>query len=190
VSQKFLPTKARPSEGAAVSPAGGRNAVVDAEAVPATARGFPVEAAAPAEAFDAARPKVLVATRGGKRLIDFAVRYTKQFQGTMYVMFVRQINVYVTGPTPTMALEDDDEARRAFAMAEEACKKAGVPMVPMYVTSPDVPYAILDFAATYGVSALLMGVSRQGALLRALKGDVLSAVADHLPEDIPLLIHA
>ena len=35
-----------------------------------------------------------------------------------------------------------------------------------------------------------MGVSREGALLRALRGDVLAAVADHLPADISLLIHA
>jgi len=35
-----------------------------------------------------------------------------------------------------------------------------------------------------------MGVSRQATLLRALKGDVLTEVADHLPSDIPLLIHA
>ena len=35
-----------------------------------------------------------------------------------------------------------------------------------------------------------MGVSRQGTLLRALKGDVLTSVADQLPQDIPLLIHA
>jgi hypothetical protein len=35
-----------------------------------------------------------------------------------------------------------------------------------------------------------MGVSREGALLKALRGDVLAAVAEDLPEDIPLLIHA
>jgi nucleotide-binding universal stress UspA family protein len=53
-----------------------------------------------------------------------------------------------------------------------------------------VAYTILDFAATYGVEAVLMGVSREGTLLRALRGDVISAVADNLPADIPLLIHA
>jgi nucleotide-binding universal stress UspA family protein len=63
-------------------------------------------------------------------------------------------------------------------------------MVPIYVVSRDVPYSILDFAATYDVRALLMGVSRTGTLLRALLGDVLTAVADQLPQDIPLLIHA
>ena len=51
-------------------------------------------------------------------------------------------------------------------------------------------YTILDFAVTYGVEALLMGVSREGTLLRVLRGDILGAVADNLPEEIPLLIHA
>ena len=63
-------------------------------------------------------------------------------------------------------------------------------MIPIYVISRDVADSILDFAATYDVKALLMGVSRQGTLLRALRGDVLTSVADQLPQDIPLLIHA
>ncbi len=69
-------------------------------------------------------------------------------------------------------------------------QKHHVPMVPIYVVSRDVAYSILDFAATYDVRALLMGVSREGTVLRALRGDVLTAVADQLPQDIPLLIHA
>jgi nucleotide-binding universal stress UspA family protein len=75
-------------------------------------------------------------------------------------------------------------------MSEAACKAKGVQIVPIYVVSRDVADSILDFAATYDVRALLMGVSRQGTLLRALRGDVLASVADQLPQDIPLLIHA
>jgi nucleotide-binding universal stress UspA family protein len=144
----------------------------------------------PAEQLDMSRPRILVAIRGGKRLIEFATRYAAQTHGTLFVLFVRQINVIATGPAPAMSLDDDEEAKTVFRMAADECRKAAIPMVPIYVTSPDVAYAILDFAATYSVSALLMGVSRQGTFLRALKGDVLAAVADNLPEDIPMLIHA
>jgi len=87
-------------------------------------------------------------------------------------------------------VHEDPEAVKAFALAADICRKAGVNMMPMYVVSPDVAYTILDFAATYGVEAVLMGVSRVGTLLRALRGDVITAVADNLPEDISLLIHA
>jgi amino acid transporter len=144
----------------------------------------------PAEELDMSRPKILVASRGGKRLLEFAARYARQMNGIMFVLFVRQVKIVMGPNVEAMSLEEDDEARHAFMLAAAECRKEGVQMVPIYVTSPDVPYAILDFAATYNASAVLMGVSRQGALLRALKGDVLSEVADNLPEDIPLLIHA
>ncbi|EQD54674.1 hypothetical protein B1B_09569, partial [mine drainage metagenome] len=59
-----------------------------------------------------------------------------------------------------------------------------------YAVSQDVAYTILDFAATYGVEAVLMGVSKRGLLARSLQGDILTAVADQLPQDITLLVHA
>lgn len=160
-----------------------------APALPTRAVGGLAALATPADQLDMSRPRVLVSTRGGKRLLDFAAEFAHDKRGILFVLYVRQINVLAPGGGG-MSFEDDPEAQRVFTMAAEAARGKGVPMVPIYVTSPDVPYAILDFAATYNVSALLMGVSRQGAFLRALRGDVLSAVADHLPEDIPLLIHA
>lgn len=144
----------------------------------------------PAEQLDMTRAHVMVATRGGPRLIDFAANYAKQTNAILFVLFVRQVNVVLGGPSKAPSIEEDVEARRVFEAAVSGCQKAGVPMVPIYAVSSDVAYTILDFAATYSVSALLMGVSRQAALLRAIRGDVLSTVADNLPEDIPLLIHA
>lgn len=146
----------------------------------------------PAEQLDMSRPKVLVATRGGMPLIRFAATYARRLGGVLLVLYVRQVNVVAFGGTGAagMTIEEDAEAREVFRRASEICAAAGVQMVPIYVVSPDVGYAILDHAATYCVESVLMGVSRQGTLLRALRGDVLTAVADHLPEDIPLLIHA
>lgn len=144
----------------------------------------------PPEQLDMTRPKVLVATRGGKPLMEFAVKYTRQLGGVLLVLFVRQVNVVTMGKAPGMAIEEDAEAQGVFRRAAELCRVSGIGMVPIYVVSPDVAYAILDHAATFDVESVLMGVSRQGTLLRALKGDVISAVADHLPGDIPLLIHA
>ena len=144
----------------------------------------------PAELLDMSRPHVMVATRGGARLLKFAAEYAKQSGAILFVIYVRQLNVQFAmgGSGPT--LEEDKEAQTVFAAAEAACKERNVAMVPIYVVSRDVADSILDFAATYDVKALLMGVSRQGTLLRALRGDVLTSVADQLPQDIPLLIHA
>jgi len=49
---------------------------------------------------------------------------------------------------------------------------------------------ILDYAATLGVDVVLMGVSQRGALWRTLRGDLLQEVTSHLPQSIPLLLHA
>jgi nucleotide-binding universal stress UspA family protein len=164
-----------------------------APAIPGTVPAGPA-LVMPADAeLDVNLPHVLVATRGGVRLLEFAANYCRRTHSSMYVLFVRQVNVVMTGGgngARAPNVNEDADAVKAFAQAAEICKKAGVPMLPMYVVSPDIAYTILDFAATYGVEAVLMGVSRVGALLRALRGDVITAVADSLPEDISLLIHA
>jgi amino acid transporter/nucleotide-binding universal stress UspA family protein len=144
----------------------------------------------PAEQLDMSKPQIMVATRGGARLLQFAADYAKQLNANLFVIYVRPWNVQfaVEGSAPT--LDEDDQAQSVFKAADEAARARGVAMVPIYVVSRDVADSILDFAATYNVKALLMGVSRQGTLLRALRGDVIASVADQLPQDIPLLIHA
>ena len=144
----------------------------------------------PAEQLDMSKPHVLVAARGSKPLLDFAATYAKQINGILFVIFVRQVNVAFEMGARAPTLDEDPAARNVFEMAAQACRDANVPLIPIYAVSGDVAYSILDFAATYDVRALLMGVSRKGTFLRALQGDVLTAVADQLPADIPLLIHA
>ncbi len=144
----------------------------------------------PGKELEMSMPKVLVATRGSPRLLDFAAQYAKQSGAILFVIFVRQLNLAFAADSEGPTLEEDAEAIATFRKAQDVCTKAQVPLVPIYAVSPDVAYTILDFAATYSVNALLMGVSRRGTMLRALHGDTLTAVADQLPQDIPLLIHA
>jgi amino acid transporter/nucleotide-binding universal stress UspA family protein len=193
-TKSYLPARAkRLGELEAATKAGGMVFHGQAAPTPAVAR-KPEEAAeaigTPAGELDMSKPHVMVATRGGQRLIDFAATYAKQLNGILFVLYVRQLNVQFAMGAEGPTLAEDAEARRVFEVAAQACEKAGVQMVPIYAVSRDVAYTILDFAATYDVRALLMGVSREGAVLRALRGDVLTEVADGLPQDIPLLIHA
>jgi nucleotide-binding universal stress UspA family protein len=188
MSKTVLPARVRALAALTPGPLQFRGLQVATSPEPATVA--PGALGTPPEQLDMSKPKVLVAARGGQRLLTFAAMYAKRFSAVLMVMFVRQVNVIGMGETPELSIEDDPEARDVFARAAEACRKAGVPMVPIYVVSPDVAYAILDHAATYSVDGVLMGVSREGALLKALRGDVLASVANHLPEDIPLLIHA
>ena len=140
--------------------------------------------------LEMSHPHVLVATRGAPRLLSFAANYCQKTNAIMFVLFVRQINVTLTGTVSAPNVNEDAEALKAFEGAADICKKHGVQMIPIYAVSADVAYTILDFAATYGVESVLMGVSRQAAMLRALRGDVITSVADSLPEDISLLVHA
>lgn len=156
---------------------------------PVAAAAVPAETPEATPTLDMTKPTLMVATRGGKKLIDFAVNYAHDINANLFVLFVRQIRVS-GGPFVKMDLEEDPEAKHILENAREIGKAKGVSVMPIYVVSTDVAYSILDFAATYNARALLMGVSRKATLLRALQGDVLTAVADQLPEDIPLLIHA
>ena len=79
---------------------------------------------------------------------------------------------------------------KIFAEARKVCDDLGVAMQPLYAVYDSAAELILDHAATLGVDAVLMGVSKRGALWKTLRGDVLQEVIEYLPESIPLLIHA
>ena len=81
-------------------------------------------------------------------------------------------------------------ALELFAKLREQAKEAGVPLRLLYAEARDIPDAILDMAVTHGSDLLLLGTTRRGALWKAMKGDVIQAVAEHLPESVGLLIHA
>jgi amino acid transporter len=185
-TKAYLPVRLRKKLPPAAVPGVPAVAPVALAAVPVVA---PV-LGTPAEELDMSRPHVMVATRGGARILDFASDYAKQLNGILFVIYVRPWNVQFAVESSAPKLADDAEAQKVLQNADAMCKGKGVPVVPIYAVSRDVADTILDFAATYDVRALLMGVSRQGTVLRALRGDVISRVADQLPQDIPLLIHA
>jgi nucleotide-binding universal stress UspA family protein len=60
----------------------------------------------------------------------------------------------------------------------------------LYGVARDIPDAILDMAVTHGADLLLLGTTRRGTLWKAMKGDIIQAVAEQLPGSIDLLIHA
>jgi nucleotide-binding universal stress UspA family protein len=89
-----------------------------------------------------------------------------------------------------MTVEADLEAMAILIEADEICKEAGVPLIPLYTVHDSPAEVILDYAATLGADTVVMGVSRRGAVWRTLHGDVLQEVIQYLPETIPLLIQA
>ncbi len=141
-------------------------------------------------AADVDRPRVLVATTGAPALLEFAAKYAAQIKGCLFVLYVRHLNLSFVAQQEGPTLEEDEPARYTFELAQKFCLQKNIPMEAIYAVSQDVAYTILDFAATYGVEAVLMGVSKRSLLARSLQGDILTAVANQLPQDITLLVHA
>jgi nucleotide-binding universal stress UspA family protein len=138
------------------------------------------------------KPKmhIMVPTQGNPRLIDFALEECKNREAELQILFIRHLAVTPMGPTPIPTLAEDDQALQLFDRLRNQAREAGVPLRLLYGVARDIPDAILDMAVTHGANMVLLGLTRRGALWKAIKGDVIQAVAEHLPEDIGLLIHA
>ncbi|HWE38721.1 MAG TPA: amino acid permease [Isosphaeraceae bacterium] len=157
-------------------------------------------AAAPAEV--PARPKmiqegaykpksrIMVATQGNPRLIDFALQECQSRQAELQLLFIRHLAFNPIGPIDVTKLDEDEQAQALFDRVRAQAKEAGVPLRLLYGVARDIPDAILDMAVTHGADMLLLGSTRRGALWKAMKGDVIQAVAEQLPESVGLLIHA
>ena len=137
---------------------------------------------------DAAR--VMVAIRGPTRLMDFALDYARMKKATLFAITVREMAVPIGEQVTAPGLDEDSESIRLFETLMERGKKMGVQVYPIYAASTDAADVILDFAVSYHVSTVLMGVSRRLAVVRALRGNIIRAIAGRLPEKIDLLIHA
>jgi nucleotide-binding universal stress UspA family protein len=136
------------------------------------------------------KERIMVATQGNPRLIEFALKECKNRQAELDILFVRHLAVTPMGPTAPPRLEEDEQALELFDRLRAQAREAGVPLRLLYGVARDIPDAILDMAVTHGADLLLLGTTRRGALWKAMKGDVIQAVAEHLPESVGLLIHA
>jgi nucleotide-binding universal stress UspA family protein len=68
-------------------------------------------------------------------------------------------------------------------------KENDVPVVPVYTVSEDPSSTILDLSATLGIDILVLGTPHRHAMVRLLKGNVVTEVAKNLPENIQLIIY-
>jgi amino acid transporter len=134
--------------------------------------------------------RFMVATTGNPRLIDFALHECKSQQAELQLMYVRHLAITPMGEVTYPTLAEDRDALALFDQMRERAKEAGVPLRLLYAVARDIPDAILDMAVTHGADRVFLGTTRRGALWKAMKGDVIQGVAEHLPENIGLLICA
>ena len=140
--------------------------------------------------FDPDKGRILVASRANLRLLEFAIDEATRRDANLFVLYVRDLAVMYPGDEAPITPEEDDEAAVLFASAELMARRSKVPLQRIYCVSNDPADVILDFTATYAADLVILGVSRRAGVLRALRGDVIAGVADNLPSETTLLIHA
>jgi amino acid transporter/nucleotide-binding universal stress UspA family protein len=136
------------------------------------------------------KERIMVPTTGNPRLIEFALKESKNRLAELAVLFVRHLAVTPMGPSALPKLDEDEAALALFDHLRTRAKEAGVPLRLLYGVARDIPDAILDMAVTHGADLVILGTTRRGNFWRAMKGDVIQGVAEQLPGSIDLLIHA
>ncbi|MDB6026399.1 MAG: Universal stress protein family protein [Verrucomicrobiales bacterium] len=135
---------------------------------------------------------IMVAARGMTPVLKFALEEARLRQGTLYVLFVKELAVNVPGQLfkqERPRWQDDKAAAAIMYPILKLGQENEVPVVPIYVVSDNPAGTILDLAATLGVDMLLLGSPHRHGLVSLLKGNVVTEVAKNLPDNIQVIIH-
>jgi hypothetical protein len=65
-----------------------------------------------------------------------------------------------------------------------------VTVIPLYAVSDDAAATIVDLSATLGIDVLMLGSPHRRSLLMLLQGNIVTNVAENLPDNIQLVIHS
>ena len=135
---------------------------------------------------------ILVAARGLNPVLRFALEEARLRQATLYVLYVKEIAVALPGPVATPEKprwQDDKTASEIMLRMLALAKENNVTVLPVYMVSDDPAATILDLSATLGIDLLVLGTPHRHAMVRLLKGNVVTEVAKNLPENIQLVIY-
>jgi nucleotide-binding universal stress UspA family protein len=135
---------------------------------------------------------ILVAARGLNPVLRFALEEARLRQSTLYVLYVKEVAVTMLGPVANVERprwQDDPQASEIMYRMLALGKENDVPVVPVYTVSEDPSATILDLSATLGIDILVLGTPHRHAMVRLLKGNVVTEVAKNLPENIQLVIY-
>ena len=134
----------------------------------------------------------MVAARGWTPVLHFAVEEARLRGAILYVLYVRLVSVSMPGPAAqqeSAKWQNDRPAAEIMNGMKDLTGAANVRMLPVYAVSDDVSTSVLDLSATLGIDMLILGAPQRSALAALLRGDVVTEVANHLPDTIQLLIH-
>ncbi len=179
--------------GLAAERAAKRRAVETAATSPLTAATSPLSSPSqpvprfPIEQREMSGTPMLCAVRGIGRTLDFAISEAKETDRPLYLLFVREQPVLAPGDRRRKWMEDE-EASAIFKYASE--KADGVRILPCYAVSDSAADTIVDITATVGASRLIVGAPQRNMLVNLLRGNIIRAISDILPEEIHFLVYA
>ena len=135
---------------------------------------------------------LMVAARGLTPVLGFALEEARLRQGTLYVLYVKEVAVMLPGPLQSSERsrwQEDPQAASIMTRLIDLGRQQDVPVIPVYTVSENPAATILDTAATLGIDILVLGGSHRRSLANVLKGNVVNSVARSLPENIQLVIY-
>ena len=154
--------------------------------VPVPEQGWLAELKREPRPVDPSRPRIMLAARG-RGQAEFAVDLARRRGATLFVIYVRTLRVMDLAPGSVPRVEDDPQALEALGSVVALARRYRVPVQPIYVCATDVVAEILDYTVTFGCDTLIMGKTRRRAFARALEGDVVTQIAQHLPSEVALI---
>lgn len=156
------------------------------EPIPAPRRDWLEVLRSAATAAPPGGPRIMLAARG-RYQAEFAVDLARRRGATLFTIFVRTLRLMDVEPGKVPRVEDDPDAQEALGTVGMLARQAGVPFVPIYVTSPSIADEILDYTVTFGCDTLIMGKSKRSLFSRRVQGDVVQRVAGLLPDGVALI---
>jgi amino acid transporter len=120
--------------------------------------------------FDPGKPKILVASRGNQKLVDFAFDEARRRDANLFVLFVRDIAVMFPTDEHPLTPQEDKDAAPLFDYAEKRAREHQVPLQSIYCVSRDPADVILDFSATYAADLVILGSFPAGRLVAGVNG--------------------
>lgn len=154
--------------------------------LPEPVTGWLAEVQGATERIDPSKPRIMLAARG-RYQAEFAVDLARKRGATLFAIYVRTLRLMDVTPGAVPQVEDDPQALESLGTAAVIAKRAGVPFVPIYVSSPEITEEILDYTVTYGCDTLIMGKTKRSVFARKLEGDVVTQVASLLPSEVALI---
>jgi len=115
--------------------------------------------------------------------LRFALEAARLRKASLLVLYIREVAVSADLGS------DWHKDKNASEIFRRIKREAGdLQINPLYSVSDSPADTIIDLAATFGVDTVILGGSRRAALVKLLKGNVVTRVAVHLPENIRLVV--